>query len=66
MLSIGAMAGGQGSYYSKLAQEDYYMHGGEPVGRWWGKGAEHFGLAGEKVEAKTLEALLDGFSRVLT
>jgi conjugative relaxase-like TrwC/TraI family protein len=62
MLSIGVMAGGQGNYYSKLAQEGYYIHGGEPVGRWWGRGADHFRLAGEKVKAKTLEALLDGFS----
>jgi conjugative relaxase-like TrwC/TraI family protein len=62
MLSIGVMAGGQGHYYQGLAQEDYYLEGGEPVGKWWGKGAEHFKLEGKKVSASTLEKLLDGFT----
>ncbi len=62
MLSIGVMAGGQGHYYQQLAREDYYLEGGEPVGKWFGKAAEHFGLAGKKVTAKALESFLDGFS----
>ena len=62
MLSIGPMAGGQGRYYLELAREDYYLSGGEPVGRWWGKGAEHFGLAGEKVTQHTLKSFLAGVS----
>ena len=36
MLSIGPMSGGQGRYYQELAREDYYLNGGEPLGRWWG------------------------------
>lgn len=43
MLSIGAMAAGQDKYYLRLATEDYYLAGGEPPGRWWGRGAEHLG-----------------------
>ena len=62
MLSIGVMSGGQGRYYQDLAREDYYLNGGEPVGKWHGKGAEHFGLDGEKVKARDLEAFLKGFS----
>ncbi|HXE54657.1 MAG TPA: MobF family relaxase, partial [Tepidisphaeraceae bacterium] len=62
MLSIGVMASGQGRYYQQLAREDYYLDGGEPVGRWLGKGAEHFKLAGQAVEGKALELLLDGYS----
>jgi conjugative relaxase-like TrwC/TraI family protein len=62
MLSIGVMAGGQGHYYQALAREDYYLNGGEPMGKWFGKGAEHFGLADKKVTAKDLESLLDGLS----
>jgi conjugative relaxase-like TrwC/TraI family protein len=62
MLSIGVMAGGQGRYYSDLAKEDYYLQGGEPVGKWWGKGAAHFGLENKEVTAASLTSLLDGFS----
>ena len=32
MLSISAMSGGQGAYYTGLAREDYYLEGGEPPG----------------------------------
>ena len=38
MLSIGAMGHGQGTYYVGLAQEDYYLQGGEPPGQWLGRG----------------------------
>lgn len=46
MLSIGAMQGGQAGYYLALAQEDYYLAGGEPPGAWLGTGSERLGLAG--------------------
>lgn len=46
MLSISAMSGGQGAYYTGLAREDYYLEGGEPEGIWMGEGAELLGLSG--------------------
>lgn len=60
MLSIGAMNAGQGNYYLDLGREDYYLEGGEPPGRWLGRGADQLGLAG-KVERLDLEKLLGGF-----
>lgn len=61
MLSIGAMSGGQAGYYLNLAREDYYLQGGEPPGRWVGKGAEALGLVGE-VAPTELYNLFDGLS----
>lgn len=61
MLSIGAMKSGQESYYQNLAREDYFLEGGEPPGRWLGKGAITLGLAA-KVNACDLKALFRGFS----
>ena len=46
MLSIGAMGHGQGTYYVGLAQEDYYLGGGEPPGQWVGQGSARLGLTG--------------------
>lgn len=46
MLSISAMSGGQGAYYTGLAREDYYLEGGEPPGIWEGKGARMLRLKG--------------------
>lgn len=60
MLSVGAMAGGQGGYYTSLAREDYYTEGGEPVGLWLGKGAEKLGLSGAVAKETFLE-LFNGF-----
>lgn len=61
MLSIGVMSAGQGRYYLSLAQEDYYLHGGEPEGRWWGQGAEKLKLSGI-VTGNQLHSLLSGIS----
>ena len=61
MLSIQAMKGGQGAYYLDLAQEDYYLEGGEPPGLWWGQGAKALHLQGQ-VERKELERMLKGFA----
>lgn len=46
MLSMGTMGHGQGSYYVGIAREDYYLAGGEPPGRWYGRGAHALGLEG--------------------
>lgn len=46
MLSVSALAAGQGDYYVTLAQSDYYTRGGEPPGRWVGSGAKAVGLEG--------------------
>lgn len=62
MLSIGAMKSGQANYYQNLAQEDYYLHGGEPPGKWLGEGALALGLAGI-VAGDDLAAHFLGFSK---
>lgn len=54
------MSAGQGSYYAGLAQEDYYLEGGEPPGLWMGEGAKKLGLSGT-VEKQTFLELFDGF-----
>ena len=61
MLSIGRLSAGDVTYYLDLAREDYYLNGGEPPGRWWGKGAEALGLAGD-VDREELGKLFAGFS----
>ena len=47
MLSIGALSAGHQKYFSKLANPDYYLAGGEPEGHWFGKGAEALGRNGK-------------------
>jgi len=61
MMSIAAMAAGNDKYYTRLAQESYYLEGGEEPGRWWGKGAEKLGLTG-RVSPEALGAMFRGFS----
>jgi conjugative relaxase-like TrwC/TraI family protein len=58
MLSIGAI--GRVAYYLDLAREDYYLAGGEPLGRWLGRGAEKLCLHGT-VERGQLSSLFHGF-----
>lgn len=60
MLSIGIMSGGQCTYYLDLAQEDYYLEGGEPKGVWWGSGVQKLGVKG-KVERDELKLLFSGY-----
>lgn len=60
MLSIGAMGHGQGAYYTSLGREDYYVAGGEPPGRWHGRGAAQLGLGG-RVTAEQLAQLMKGY-----
>lgn len=59
MLSVSAMSGGQGAYYTGLAREDYYLEGGEPPGLWEGKGAQLLGLDGQ-VDKEVFAALFSG------
>lgn len=59
--SIAQMARGQEDYYLDLAREDYYLDGGEPPGKWIGRGAEKLGLAG-LVTLEKLKAVLSGFN----
>ena len=61
MLSIGRLSAGQVKYYLDLAREDYYLNGGEPPGRWWGKGAEALGLTGQ-VGREEFERVYAGYS----
>lgn len=61
MLSIGAIASGQGEYYLNLAREDYYLEGGEPPGKWVGSGARALGLRGT-IGKDELRNTLQGFS----
>lgn len=60
MLSVAAMSGGQGNYYTGLSREDYYTQGGEPEGLWLGKGAEKLGLSGT-VDKEVFLELFSGF-----
>lgn len=56
MLSIGKMSQGQASYYDNLAKsEDYYLDGGEPPGKWFGKGADQLSLNGTIESEKFLD-----------
>lgn len=59
MLSVSAMSGGQGAYYTGLAREDYYQQGGEPPGIWQGRGAVALGL-GETVDKAAFASLFTG------
>lgn len=59
MLSVSAMSGGQGAYYTGLAREDYYLEGGEPPGLWQGRGAQLLGLKGQ-VDKELFSALFAG------
>ena len=61
MLSISVMSSGQVEYYLGLAQEDYYLNGGEPPGIWYGEGAKELHLTGT-VKADDLRALFRGYS----
>jgi conjugative relaxase-like TrwC/TraI family protein len=64
MLSIARIGRGQERYYlDKVAKgaEEYYTHGGEAPGRWWGGGASALGLLGV-VDEDDIAAVLDGIN----
>jgi conjugative relaxase-like TrwC/TraI family protein len=46
-------------YYDHLQRDDYYSRGGEPPGRWAGRGAERLSLTGPVTHAE-FEAALQG------
>lgn len=48
-------------YVLSLATANYYTEGGEPLGRWYGDGAEALGLSGT-VSPKVLRRLFEGLS----
>jgi conjugative relaxase-like TrwC/TraI family protein len=60
-ISVPMKGAGRGEYYLRLAQEDYYFNKGEPMGEWYGRGAERLGLSG-RIEPDHLRRLLDGHS----
>jgi Ti-type conjugative transfer relaxase TraA len=57
---LGDAAQGAGKYYIDLAQEDYYTHGGEPAGQWFGQSAARLGLTAT-VDKGNFSQLLHGF-----
>lgn len=61
MLSIRKVSIRSADYYLHLAQKDYYTQGGEPPGKWHGKGASALGLSGA-VTREQFENLFQGFS----
>ena len=60
MLSI-IQIRGDGTYYTSLGRDDYYLKPGEPRGVWLGGGAEALGLTGT-VDELTYRRVLAGFS----
>ena len=48
-------------YHLRLANEDYYLAGGEPPGEWFGTAADHFGLTGQVTDIP-LRHLFNGLS----
>jgi conjugative relaxase-like TrwC/TraI family protein len=66
MAVMGMQSGHSASYLTgsvATGRENYYtgaVAAGEPPGRWFGRGAEAFGLAGE-VDAQDMEALYERF-----
>ena len=64
MLSIGQPCHGTSRawYYLDLAREDYYVQGGEPPGKWFGRGADELQLKGE-VEPKDFLLTIAGMGK---
>lgn len=60
MLSLVDLNSGRVSYYAKLARQDYYLHGGEPLGKWLGGGCPALGLHGD-VREEDYRLLFHGF-----
>ena len=60
MLSISQIRG-DGSYYTAIGKDDYYLNGGEPLGKWLGEGAKALGLSGD-VDPQVYQNLMAGFS----
>lgn len=63
MLSIGSLGDHSAQYYMDLANEDYYLDGGEPPGLWTGKGSAALGLDGV-VDRRPFYSIFNGISPV--
>lgn len=59
MVTITVLKSGVEEYFLGIANPDYYTAGGEPPGRWFGRGAEALGLTGQ-VAAETFCRVLKG------
>ena len=60
MLSVAKLTGSL-DYYLELATLEYYQNGGEPVGQWYGRGADHLKLCGE-IDPEVIRRIAAGFS----
>lgn len=60
MLSVAKLSGNL-NYYLELATLDYYQLGGEPIGKWFGTGAERLQLSGE-IDQEVIQQIAAGFS----
>src|SRR3954447_10167942 len=60
MLTIAPLSSGQAGYYLSLPAASYYTEAPEPEGRWYGLGADEFGLKGT-VRAEDLTRLCEGY-----
>jgi conjugative relaxase-like TrwC/TraI family protein len=63
MLSIGPLGDHSAQYYMDLANEDYYLDGGEPPGLWAGQGSAALGLDGV-VDRRPFYSIFNGVSPV--
>jgi len=59
MVTITVLKSGVEEYFLGIASPDYYTSGGEPPGRWHGRGAEALGLSG-RVVAEAFRRVLAG------
>jgi conjugative relaxase-like TrwC/TraI family protein len=60
VLTVAPLASGQAHYYLSLTASAYYTEAPEPDGRWYGLGAEEFGLKGT-VQPDDLTRLCEGY-----
>lgn len=60
MLTIAAIRG-DGSYYTAVGMDDYYLRPGEALGVWFGSGATTLGLTGS-VDPAVYKNLMAGLS----
>ncbi|MDX1964984.1 MAG: MobF family relaxase [Pirellulales bacterium] len=61
MLTLTVLESGIEEYFNGIVNPDYYTGGGEPPGRWYGRGAERLGLLG-RVEAEAFSRILEGLA----
>ncbi len=59
MVTITVLKSGVEEYFLGIANPDYYTTGGEPPGRWYGRGVEALGLS-ERVDGEDFRKVLEG------